>query len=44
MPRRQRLADEVDLQTRNGVEEAIRERGLAEMQAAMRPMDEDQVG
>jgi hypothetical protein len=38
------LAHKVDLQARNGVEESVRERGSADVQASMRPVDQDQVG
>jgi hypothetical protein len=41
--RRRGLADEVDLQTRDRVEESIRERGPANVEASMRPVDQDQV-
>jgi imidazolonepropionase-like amidohydrolase len=38
------LADEVDLQTRDCVEESIRERSPSDVEAAVRPVNQDQVG
>ena len=44
LPDRRGLADEVDLQARDGIEEPVGERGSADVQATMRAMDKDQVG